>query len=88
MPFNTVPELIKFIAVDLAVYSLYTRRLHGELPDDVKDRYKVATKQLQRLQAGDMVLELSPGGNDAGSEYRSNKTSDDREFNRKLWDLY
>lgn len=62
VPFNPAPQLAVKFAVDLAVYNLYSRRPHVEVPEVVKDRNSQALAYLKRVQTGDasMGLDAAP----------------------------
>lgn len=50
VPFVTVPELIKSLSLDIAVYRLYLRR--RIVPDPARQRYEDAVGLLRDLSAG------------------------------------
>lgn len=52
VPFAPVPELVRLFACDLAIYNIYSRRGHVEIPEAVKDRQKQALAYLKRVQDG------------------------------------
>jgi phage gp36-like protein len=52
VPFTPVPDLVRFFACDLAIYNIYSRRGHVEVPEAVKDRQKQALAYLKRVQDG------------------------------------
>lgn len=56
VPFNPVPKLAIKFAVDLAIYNLYARRPHVEVPEVVKDRNSQALAYLKRVQAGEASM--------------------------------
>lgn len=62
MPFSPPPKLAIKYAVDLAIYNLYSRRPHVEVPEAVKDRNAQALAYLKRVQTGDasMGLDAAP----------------------------
>jgi len=62
VPFNPAPKLATKYAVDLAIYNLYSRRPHVEVPEAVKDRNAQALAYLKRVQTGDasMGLDAAP----------------------------
>jgi len=47
-----VPDLVRLFSCDLAIYNLYSRRGHVEIPEAVKDRQKQALAYLKRVQEG------------------------------------
>ncbi|QOX79797.1 DUF1320 domain-containing protein [Trichlorobacter lovleyi] len=62
IPFTGVPELIKTIALDLAVYRLYLRRKKGEPPEAVKAAHDNALKLLRDVQSGKLSLGVTAAG--------------------------
>ncbi|ADW18573.1 protein of unknown function DUF1320 [Desulfobulbus propionicus DSM 2032] len=56
LPFYPVPGLAVTFAVDLAIYNLYSRRPHVEVPQAVKDRQTQALAYLKRVQTGEASM--------------------------------
>lgn len=56
VPFAPVPALATKFAVDLAIYNLYARRPHVEVPEVVKERNSQALAYLKRIQAGEASM--------------------------------
>ena len=52
VPMDPVPELARLLACDLALYNVYSRRGHVEIPEAIKDRQKQALAYLKRVQDG------------------------------------
>lgn len=85
-PLRTVPGVIKNCAVDIAVYSLYTRR-NREISKDapVYRDYQAAMEILKRISEKKMNL---PGVDEIGGIFwqngliKTNKKPQDRYFNR------
>ena len=44
VPFTTVPDIVKKISVDIAIYNLYSRKVE-EIPETRADRYKMLYKR-------------------------------------------
>lgn len=89
LPFSSPPALLKNLSVELTGYFLYTRRLDQEMPEGIRNRYKDAVKLLERIQEGKVSLGIASA--DTGSEpgeYRTNKTSSDRLFSKKVLDAF
>lgn len=84
VPLLPVPELIKSISVDLAVFKLYTRRFEMETPEGIRDRYKNAIKLLEMIQNGKVVI----GSGGLNHIYRTNKKEQDKIFGKDLLDDY
>jgi phage gp36-like protein len=89
IPLSTVPELIKTIAIDIAIYKLYERRLKLEMPEAMMARYKNALKMLEQIQKGLIKLGIeSPETGPGQGHYKTNKTTDDRLFNKSLLERF
>ena len=56
LPLAPVPPLVRSLALDLATYRLYARRVTGELPEKIKDMHDAAIKRLKDIQAGKLQL--------------------------------
>lgn len=89
LPLSTVPELVKTIAIDITVYKLYERRLELEMPEAMSNRYKNATKLLDQIQKGLVKLGIeSPDTGPGQGNYKTNKTAEDRTFNKSVLDKF
>jgi phage gp36-like protein len=89
LPLSTVPELIKTIAIDIAVYKLYERRLELEMPEAMTNRYKNAGKLLEQIQKGLIKLGIeSPDTGPGQGHYKTNKTAEDRTFSKSILDKF
>jgi len=56
VPFNPVPKLAVKFSVDLAIYNLYSRRPHVDVPESVKDRNTQALAYLKRVQTSEASM--------------------------------
>lgn len=57
LPISPVPSILRDIATQMVRYWLYSRRPEGnELPDVVKDAYRMAIRQLESIRAGRVIL--------------------------------
>ena len=57
LPLQQVPTLVRHICLQLARYWLYSRRPDGKgFPDNVKETYKQAIKDLEAIQNGKLHL--------------------------------
>lgn len=81
LPLETVPDLIKTIAIDITIYKLYERRLELEMPESMLNRYKNAVRLLEYIQKGTVSIDVQEEGEEAGY-YKTNKTLDDRMFDK------
>ncbi|CDF98066.1 gp436 family protein [Avibacterium paragallinarum] len=60
LPLHQVPTLVRNLCLQLARYWLYSRRPDGKgFPDQVKDSYAQALKDLERIQSGKLHLGLT-----------------------------
>lgn len=82
LPLNTQFPLLRVVAMDLSTYRLYSRRIMTDIPEVVCDAYKNAIKTLENLQKGIITLETENNQTLQNGEYRTNKTTLDRLFNK------
>lgn len=76
LPLNTVPSIVRNICLQLARFWLYSRRPEGKgFPENVKDTYTQALKDLERIQNGKLHL-----GQIALSEQGTNSLPDVAKF--------
>lgn len=69
VPLDPVPPRVRDLAVDIAVYTLYSRR--GRVPEDRQERYKNAVAFLKAVAEGKATLgEDTPEGTPAGTPVR------------------
>ncbi|MCL4514146.1 MAG: DUF1320 domain-containing protein [Firmicutes bacterium] len=63
VPFNPVPGIIKKLALDIALYNLFSRRGFEEGSPDkiIADRYKAAIELLEKIARG--LVSLGDSGN-------------------------
>ncbi len=87
VPLNPIPDTIKKISVDLAVYFLYSRRFDTDVPEGIQLRYKNTMAMLDKIQKGKITLAVDTTNKNT-SEIRVNKTSDDRDFGADTWERY
>lgn len=60
LPLQAVPTLVRHICLQLARFWLYSRRPDGKgFPDNVKQTYEQALKDLERIQAGKLHLGIA-----------------------------
>jgi phage gp36-like protein len=81
VPFATVPDVVKKISVDLAIYNLYSRRVE-EIPATRADRYKNSIKLLEGIRDGKISIgeATEPPGNT--DEIKVGTSEADRIFTR------
>lgn len=89
LPLNQTPKIITFIALDLSIHRLYSRRLATDMPDSINEKYKTAIKVLEQIQKGiiSLGIETSSTAPELG-EYRGNKSFQDREFSKEKLNAY
>ncbi len=58
VPFNPVPDFVRKLAIDVALYNLFSRRGYNEDSADkqIYDRYKTAVKTLENIAKGLVTL--------------------------------
>lgn len=90
LPLNTRFPLLKVIAIDIAIFRLYSRRMRTEIPEVISENYKNAINLLKDIQKGLLSLECEPESNInmASGDYKINKNYKDRIFNRKTMNEY
>ena len=83
VPVTPVPQLLKSISVDLAVYDLYSRAVIS-MPEVRGRRQRDARKHLEDIAGGRATLGTSevPSPADTGSGAETNKPTDTNVFSR------
>lgn len=84
LPLKSTPRFIKQIAIDIYAYRLYCRRPQ-DMPEHIKENYKIAIANLQEIQKGRLQLEDSAENPESEippmkSTIRTNKRTQDRIF--------
>lgn len=78
LPLKSVPTIVRNICLQLARFWLYSRRPEGKgFPENVKDTYAQALKDLERIQSGKLHLgleELNENGTNALDDVAKFKT--------------
>jgi len=59
VPFSPVPPIITKLAVDIAIYNLFSRKYTGVEEDNIIRRYKNAVKVLERMAEGKVMIGAS-----------------------------
>jgi len=92
LPLNTRFPLLRVLSIDIAIYRLYSRRVHNGLPEQIENAYKNAIATLRDIQKGIVTLQgendLLETSNFNPDEYRANKTMLDRIFNKHKLNEY
>ena len=92
LPPTSIPDELKYLAVDFTVYRLYSRRLYTEIPDSVLKKYYEVIKTLEKVQKG--VFNLGIESTDAFNNpaLKTNKdtsaSSVNKYYNSDKWDEY
>ncbi len=83
VPFLPVPDLVRKLSVDIAIYNLYSRRAE-EIPATRSERYKNAIRQLEGIAKGIVSLGVDPAAEAAATQGgpESTTSKDDRVFSR------
>ena len=89
VPLNTSFPLLRVLAIDLSIYRLFSRRIQIEIPEVIIENYKNALKTHEQLKKGIITLETEENTKIPSSgEYRTNKTPQDRLFNKRKMNEY
>lgn len=83
---DTVPDMIKLIAIELAVWNLYRRRFSNNMPDSILSRRKQALADLMRIAEGEIRITDAQADTKIASSIRV-KTRD-RVFNDDLMEKF
>lgn len=86
LPLKSVPNLVKQLSADIAIYRLYCRRPQN-VPENYKKNYEVALQMLKDLQSGAKVLDIPSSSFDGDTAqpvqsvlYLTDKADEDRVF--------
>lgn len=92
LPLDTVPDELKYIAIDYVSYKLYTRRLYTEVPTSVEQRYKEIMQLLKDIQSGKFSLGVETTNAFESPKLKSNKSattsSVNKYYTQDKWDEY
>jgi len=80
VPLSPVPPLLKALAVDLAIYHLYSRR--SVVPQVRKQKYEAAVTFLKEVAAGQAVVATASGQPAATNRETTELTGAERLFRR------
>lgn len=84
VPLSPVPELIKRLAVDLAVFYLYSRRFELEMPETMIERRRECIKLLEHIQQGKVLLGVETPNSPGQGYYKTSKEPSDRVFSQDV----
>jgi len=92
LPLTSVPDELKYLAVDFVVYKLYSRRLYTEIPQSIKDNHINVIKTLKDIQTGIFNLGIETTEAYDNPALKINKTSSsgstNKFYNSDKWDEY
>lgn len=88
VPLGAVPDVIRKLSADIAVYNLYSRRVQ-EMPPVWAQRYRNALVALKGIAGGGVSLgqDPAPGAKTEGG-VETNTTEDDRTFTKDTLEGY
>lgn len=84
IPFAPVPDIIRKLSVDLAIYNLYSRYVEI-VPETRSERYKNAVRTLEGIAKQTILLDVPPEADPPANtdEFPKNtRTGDDRTFTK------
>lgn len=83
MPFTAVPDIVKKMSADIAIYNLYARQTEA-IPETRADRYKNAIRFLRGISDGRISIgeAITPETSAVADKAATNKTDVDRIFNK------
>lgn len=82
VPLSTVPDIVKKLSIDIAIYNLYSRRVE-EIPQTRAERYKNAIRQLEAISKGVVSLGIDPQPSASiDGRAETNKETDENVFSR------
>jgi phage gp36-like protein len=82
VPLSSVPEVVKKLSADIAVYNLYSRVV-DEIPETRAGRYKAAIKLLENIAKGVVSLGVDPAPSaPTDSSAETNTAADGHTFSR------
>lgn len=92
LPLSSVPDELKYIAIDFVIYRLYSRRMFVQVPENILQRYKQITSILKDIQSGKFSLGIEDTDELSGMDIRTNKTttisSVNKHYTEEKWDTY
>jgi len=83
VPFTAVPDLVRKLSVDIAIYNIYSRHMEV-MPETRAERFKSAIRHLEAVAKGLVSLGINPSPS-ASSDGRAetNKETDGNVFSRE-----
>lgn len=80
VPFSTVPAIVRKLSVDIALYNLYSRRSHTDMPAIRQARYDAAIRMLKAVASGLVTLGADGPAPDTQDGVAASRSADDRTF--------
>ena len=83
VPLSPVPDVVKKLSVDMAIYNLYSRRVE-EIPATRADRYKNSIRLLEGISKGTVSIgeKIEPEEAVSGDQPQVSTSESDRIFTR------
>lgn len=92
LPLNSIPDELKYIAIDFTVYRLYSRRMFANVPENLLQRYKEIQTILKDLQSGRFSLGIEDTNEVENKNMKTNKSftsaSGNRYYTDEKWSGY
>ena len=92
LPLTSVPDIVKYLSVDLVVFRLYSRRMYTNLPEIIVAKQEQAVKTLKDIQTGKFNLGIEDTAAFSDPALKTNKTSltasNNKFYNSDKWDEY
>lgn len=90
LPLSSTPDELKYIAIEIVVYRLYSLRTFAPVPENIKERYNDALKQLYQIQRGQFNLGIEDTDEPSGKLMRTNKAdtgiATEKYYDKEKWD--
>jgi len=80
VPVSPVPDIVLDLAVDIAIYKIYSRR--SQPPDEIRRKYDDAVKYLEKVAAGKIIIPDATAAATSTSDTAVTITSGTRKFSR------
>lgn len=77
---SPIPQLVKTLSVDIAIYKLYSRR--QRVPESVQKAYDAAIKKLEGIAKGLITLGIDPPPAESSKATQGETIGPDRVFDR------
>jgi len=91
LPLDTIPEDIKDIAVDIALYYLY-KRVPDKITEEIVNSYKLRIARLKDIKEGNFLPDIPAEGpvdtETGGTGIRVNKTLCDRVYTKARLNMF